>query len=872
MSAAVAPTQLTLDAQTPLTLPPGNHCWQVHDGAVEVYLQTSRVRRLLTVAQAGGQVFALPDDSAVDARLVLASSTGARLERQERATRAAVQQWLRDSGLEHGARAATALPEGDNALLATVLEFNATLVRSVNQEAVARDRATALRLQFRDDPISVGAGVGAELRWLAGTLGVSTSDSPHTDDDAPLHNDLLDDLAATEAAHANATAIATTAADTHAPPSPFEGFAARARRHGLRARPVLLRADWWRRDAGALLLRSGGGRLSAAQWHEGAYRTRDGARIDDHTAPGFDRDARSLHAPFTAKLDGLWSLARFTLVDLRSELRPYLIATLALALTGLAFPIATGAVFDDLVPAGAAGQLASVGIALFALAIFDALFASIQHLVHARVDSRGALRLSAALTDHVLRLPARFFRTFPAGDFNQRLESLAHLRELVSSTVLSSLYTLALAITYFTLLFTYDARLAVIGLALTAVHIGILVFGRFAQRAPLREAAAHDGRLAGMTFEMLEGVAKLRTGAAEERALARWVDLYVNERSASATGERTGLVFHAFSEGYSTLRLMVLFAAAVLLTRSDLAAGAFIAFLTGFGLFQSAFIGLCDDVLNLYAAQPLAERAQPILDAQTEDAGGARTTDPGRLSGAIEVSGVVFGYLSASAPLLDGLSFRVAPGEHVAIVGGSGSGKSTVLRLLLGFESPSAGSIAYDGRELAHLDLSRLRSQIGVVLQSSMLFSGTILENIRGASNASLEDCLDAAELAGLGPDLKLMGMGVHTPITEGGGSFSGGQKQRILIARALAAKPRILFLDEATSALDNITQAHVARTMDSLRATRITIAHRLSTVQHADRILVLEHGQFVESGSYAELLQLNGRFAALAQRQLLKD
>jgi ATP-binding cassette subfamily C protein len=195
-----------------------------------------------------------------------------------------------------------------------------------------------------------------------------------------------------------------------------------------------------------------------------------------------------------------------------------------------------------------------------------------------------------------------------------------------------------------------------------------------------------------------------------------------------------------------------------------------------------------------------------------------------------------------------------------------------VLRLLLGFETPSAGSIAYDGRELAHLDLARVRSQIGVVLQSSMLFSGTILENIRGASDASLEDCLDAAELAGLGPDLKLMGMGVHTPITEGGGSFSGGQKQRILIARALAAKPRILFLDEATSALDNITQAHVARTMDGLRATRITIAHRLSTVQQADRICVLQHGRFVDSGSYAELMAQGGHFAALARRQLLQE
>ncbi len=848
--------ELQLDGETPQVLPPGDTCWRVSAGRVEVYLQTARVRRLLAVVEKDGLVFPLPasDAAARDARILLASSAAARLEPRATPTRAAAQHWLVECGRDIGGSAAMALPEDDASLLAAVISFNAALVRRVNQDAIARDRATALRLQLRDDPGSTRAGVAAELRWIAECIGAPLPEStPDEADDGATASDPFADAPET-------------------PATPFEGLAARARRHGLRARPVSLGAQWPHYDGGALLLLHQDGRLVAAHWRGDRYHLRDGTPLGAMAANDYARDAWSLHAPFRTRISGLWSLARFTIDDLRAELRPYLIATLALALAGLALPIATGAVFEDLVPAGAAGQLAATGIALLALAVFEALFHAIQNLVEARIDGRGSLRLAAALDDHVLRLPARFFRTLPAGDFSQRLQSLAHLRELVSSTVLSSLYTAALAITYFALLFTYDARLAAIGLGLTAVHIGILVAGRIAQRAPLREAAVHDGRLAGMTYELLEGIAKLRTGAAEDRALMRWTDLYVDERAASARGERIGLVFHAFGEAYGTLRLMVLFAAAVALTRSDLPPGAFIAFLTGFGLFQGAFTQLCQDLLALYAAQPLAERAQPILDAETEDAGGTRNVDPGRLSGAIEMSGVVFGYSSATAPLIDGLSFSVAPGEHLAIVGGSGSRKSTVLRLLLGFETASAGSIAYDGRELAHLDLARLRSQIGVVLQSSMLFSGTILENIRGASDASLEDCLDAAELAGLAPDLKLMGMGVHTPITEGGGSFSGGQKQRMLIARALAAKPRILFLDEATSARDNITQAHVAKTMDGLRATRITIAHRLSTVQQADRICVLQHGRFVESGSYAELMARDGHFATLARRQLLKE
>jgi ABC-type bacteriocin/lantibiotic exporter with double-glycine peptidase domain len=274
--------------------------------------------------------------------------------------------------------------------------------------------------------------------------------------------------------------------------------------------------------------------------------------------------------------------------------------------------------------------------------------------------------------------------------------------------------------------------------------------------------------------------------------------------------------------------------------------------------------------MAIQTARPLADRARPILLAEAEAARGR--ADPGILSGDIQASGLTFGYDNAMAPLINGLSFVIRPGEHLAIVGGSGSGKSTILRLLLGFETPTTGSLAFDGQELASLDPVRVRAQIGVVLQSSQLFAGTIFENIRGATQATLEDCMAAAAQAGLQGDLDGFPMGLHTMITEGAGTLSGGQRQRILIDRALAAKPRILFFDEATSALDNATQAIVARTLDQAGATRVTIAHRLSTVRNADRICVLERGRFVESGTFTELMARNGAFAELARRQLLED
>ncbi len=440
----------------------------------------------------------------------------------------------------------------------------------------------------------------------------------------------------------------------------------------------------------------------------------------------------------------------------------------------------------------------------------------------------------------------------------------------MTNTILNASLTLVFAAVYLVLLFVYDVRMALAGLALTLVYAAAVAASRIAQAGPLREAAERDGRLASLTFEILEGIPKLRSSAAEARIFARWRAGYAGERAATLRGERVGAHFAAFADSWSIVTLMGVFAVAILLAARDLQPGVFIAFLVAFAVFQSAFAAFCESMLAMYAVRPQAERAQPIFSAAPE--AGVGRADPGRLTGDIQASGLSFTYSDAGAPLLDGLSFAIRPGEHLAIVGGSGSGKSTILRLLLGFERPRTGSLTYDGQELSSLDPSRVRSQIGVVLQSSKLFAGSINDNIRGASGASLEQCRVAAERAGLAPDIKQMPLGLHTPITEGSDTLSGGQRQRILIARAIAAEPRILFFDEATSALDNATQSVVAQTLDSLHATRVTIAHRLSTVRKADRICVLEGGRFVETGSYEELMARNGAFAALSRRQLLED
>ncbi len=245
------------------------------------------------------------------------------------------------------------------------------------------------------------------------------------------------------------------------------------------------------------------------------------------------------------------------------------------------------------------------------------------------------------------------------------------------------------------------------------------------------------------------------------------------------------------------------------------------------------------------------------------------TTPPGVLKGRIEVSNLRFRYHEDGPLVLRDISTTIEPDEFVAIIGPSGSGKSTLFRMLLGFEKPESGAIYYDNRDLSGLSIKAVRRQIGVVLQNGRLIPGSIFQNIVGSLPLSEADAWEAAAMAGFDQDIKEMPMRMHTLVSEGGGTLSGGQVQRLLIARALANKPKILFFDEATSALDNQTQAVVTQSLDRLRVTRLVIAHRLSTIVNADRILVLENGRLVQSGTYEELMGQEGVFRELARRQI---
>lgn len=298
-----------------------------------------------------------------------------------------------------------------------------------------------------------------------------------------------------------------------------------------------------------------------------------------------------------------------------------------------------------------------------------------------------------------------------------------------------------------------------------------------------------------------------------------------------------------------------------------LTTGSFLAFVVAFTQFMTATLQLSSSVVSVASVVPIYQRALPILRTLPETS--AAKSSPGILSGSIELSHVTFRYKPDAPLVLRDISISIEPGQFVAIVGASGSGKSTLFRLLLGFETPESGTVYYGGFDLTGLDLQDLRRQIGVVLQSSTLVSGDIFTNIVGSSSGTMEDAWAAARLAGIEEDIRRLPMGMYTMISAAGSDISGGQRQRLMIARAIISKPRIILFDEATSALDNKTQAIVSQSLEGLRLTRVVIAHRISTVRHADRIIVLEAGRIVQSGTYEELMERPGLFRELASRQL---
>jgi ABC-type bacteriocin/lantibiotic exporter with double-glycine peptidase domain len=381
-----------------------------------------------------------------------------------------------------------------------------------------------------------------------------------------------------------------------------------------------------------------------------------------------------------------------------------------------------------------------------------------------------------------------------------------------------------------------------------------------------RKRMEYAAKERGLSYALISGIQKIKLAGAEKRAFAKWAEAYTKNASLSYNPPVIIKLGSVFSTAVTVIGTLVLYFLAV---KTGVSPSEYMAFNVAYGLVMGAFTSLMNIAMTIAQLRPILEMAEPILKETPELTEGREILT--EISGGVELNNVSFRYNESMPYVINGLNLKIRSGEYLAVVGKTGCGKSTLVRLLLGFEKPERGAIYYGGKDINAIDLRSLRKKIGAVTQDGGLFQGDIYSNIViSAPQLSVEDAWKAAEIAGIADDIRSMPMGMNTVISEGQGGISGGQKQRLMIARAVAPKPAILIFDEATSALDNKTQKQVSEALDKLKCTRIIIAHRLSTIKNCDRIIVLDNGNIIEDGKYEDLISKNGYFAELVKRQRL--
>ncbi|MFG2449445.1 NHLP bacteriocin export ABC transporter permease/ATPase subunit [Streptomyces sp. NPDC048512] len=641
----------------------------------------------------------------------------------------------------------------------------------------------------------------------------------------------------------------------------------------VRTRAVRLDGRWWRDDIGPLVgRRAVSGAPVALLWRRGGYiavHPSSGREtpVEKANAAEFEPRAVMFYRPLPERRLSPLRLLRFCLGGTAGDLRNLAISGLVTVAIGALVPIATGRVLGEYVPKAQHGLIVQVCLALMVTSVVSAAFMLLQNLTLLRMEGRIEASLQPAVWDRLLRLPTTFFTSRSTGELASAAMGISAIRRLLAGVGPTLAQAGTVGAMNLGLLFWYSVPMALAAIGMLVVIAAVFLGLGLWQVRWQRRLVVLSNKLNNQAFQTLRGLPKLRVAAAENYAYAAWAGEFARSRELQQRVGRIKNLTTVMGAVYLPLCSLLMFMLLAGPAHGSLSAAEFLTFNTSVTMLLTSVTQITGAFVSAAAALPMFEEIRPVLDATPEVR--VASTRPGLLSGGIEARRLSFRYADDGPLVLDDVSFAVRPGEFVAVVGPSGCGKSTLLRLLIGFDRPVSGSVLYDGQDLAALDQSAVRRQCGVVLQHAQPFTGSILDCICGTEPYTPEEAMAAAEMAGLAEDIRRMPMGLHT-LVSGSGAISGGQRQRLMIAQALIRRPRILFFDEATSALDNETQRTVIESTKALNATRVVIAHRLSTVLDADRVVVMEDGRVAQQGTPAELLaDTGGRLHELVRRQL---
>ncbi len=551
-----------------------------------------------------------------------------------------------------------------------------------------------------------------------------------------------------------------------------------------------------------------------------------------------------------------------------------LLASLLIQVFGLVTPLLTQLLLDRVVVQRSGTTLIAIGTGLMIFSFFRIVLSSLRQYLLYHTANRIDVSLVVGFISHALRLRLSYFETRYVGDITSRIAENQKIRRFITGDAITTLLDLVMVFVYIGLMVWYSWQMAVLALAMVPLLFLITIISTPFLRQVSRAEFLANTQESSYLIEALTGIGTVKSMGLERRVRWRWEALFTKAIKLNFSGrvirERMRFASSLVETGVS--RSLLLFGI-WLVINDQLTIGQLMAFNMLLGNVITPFMRLIDLWDDFQEVLISVERLNDVLDSPAEESGADSLTQLPTIAGKIRFENVTFRYnLESTTNTLENLSFEVQPGQTVALVGRSGSGKTTISKLLLGLYLPTDGKIFVDGYDLATVSMRSLRQQVGVVDQNTFLFGGTIRENLTvGHPESSMAAILESARLAGADRFIDGLPMGYDSPIGEGGGMLSGGQRQRLAIARALLGKPRLLILDEATSSLDAETERLIQENFNQIshQQTTLIIAHRLSTVRNADLILVLDQGVLIESGTHESLMKKRGQYYALNQQQL---
>lgn len=638
-------------------------------------------------------------------------------------------------------------------------------------------------------------------------------------------------------------------------------------------RSIILEDDWFKRDIGSFVAYYKDTQKPAAvifrknKYYIYDINSKNPKKMTKADIDLFDKKAYSVVKTFPKKALKLIDIFKF----LKSVI-PFRVFAVILAfglftsIIGLILPYISRLIYDKFIPNQDLYGILGCATVLFCTTLGTGMIGFVNGFASFAMTSKVDYALQIAFFDRVFNLKESFIKKYEPAELSKRIMGISSIFLQISSSTFSTFLSILFSFVYLFQMISFMPELTGVAVVVTFVICAITFAFVKAQNVWYKKAVDLEIKKSSMLFQILRGINKIRITGTESRLANRYVRIQADCTTAGFKLSMTSLLLGVFTTIFGTIS-SILFYTIMYGQGFSASIGTVMGFFSAFGLFSAAIYQLPSLFLTYLEAKPWFTMLKPIIEQEPENT--VKSIEAISIEGNIDIRHLTFSYDNSTNKVLDDISMQIKPGEYVGIVGESGCGKTTLLKLLLGFEQPTNGKIFYDNHDFDSFDKVSIRKNFGVVLQDGDLISGTIKDNLTAACpDATLDDITDALKKVDLWEDVSNMPMGIHTVLSEGSGLISGGQKQRILIARAIISKPKILFLDEATSSLDNISQANVCANLDKIGCTRVVIAHRLSTIIECDKIYVIDGGKIIQSGTYEELSMQEGKFKDFIKRQ----